>query len=66
MKLLMKKIYSNYPIEDDVIKLLTFNNLYFTDRTKLVPPDDSLILFDKSFLYIDGTSTHELKKSSWW
>ncbi len=36
--------------------LLTFNNLDFTDRTKLVPPDDSLILFDESFLYIDGTS----------
>ncbi|UZQ33113.1 MAG: hypothetical protein OHM56_03990 [Spiroplasma phoeniceum] len=39
MKLLTKKIYSsNYPIEDDAIKLLTFNNLDFTDRTKLVPP----------------------------
>ncbi len=62
MKLLTKKIYSNYPIEDDVIKLLTFNNLDFTDRTKLVPPDDSLILFDESFLYIDGTSPHEVKK----
>ena len=45
MKLLTKKIYSNYPIEDDAIKLLTFNNLDFTDRTKPVPPDDSLILF---------------------
>ncbi len=63
MKLLTKKIYSNYPIEDDAIKLLTFNNLDFTDRTKLVPPDDSLILFDESFLYIDGTSRpHEVKK----
>ncbi len=62
MKLLTKKIYSNYSIEDDAIKLLTFNNLDFTDRTKLVPPDDSLILFDESFLYIDGTSPHEVKK----
>lgn len=62
MKLLTKKIYSNYPIEDDIIKFLTFNNLDFNDRTKLVPPDDSLILFYESFLYIDGTSPHEVKK----
>ncbi len=61
MKLLTKKIYSNYPIEDDEIKLLTFNNLDFTDRTKPVPPDDSLILFDESFFYIDGTSPHDEK-----
>ncbi len=59
MKLLTKRIYSNYLIEDNVIKLLTFNNLDFTDRTKLVSPNDSLILFDESYLYIDGTSLND-------
>ncbi|KAI92357.1 hypothetical protein [Spiroplasma melliferum] len=61
MKLLTDKIYSNYPLEDDKVKVLTFKNLDFTDRTKPVPPDDSLILFDESFLYIDGTSPHDEK-----
>ncbi|KAI92566.1 hypothetical protein [Spiroplasma melliferum] len=62
MKLLTDKIYSNYPLEDEKVKVLTFKNLDFTDRTKPVPPDDSLILFDESYLYIDGTSPHDEKK----
>ncbi|AXF95767.1 spiroplasma plectrovirus-related protein [Spiroplasma phoeniceum P40] len=62
MKLLTDEIYSNYPLEDDKVKVLTFKNLDFTDRTKLVPPDDSVILFDESYLYIDGTSPHDEKK----
>ncbi|ALA98490.1 Spiroplasmavirus-related protein [Spiroplasma kunkelii CR2-3x] len=62
MKLLTDKIYSNYPLEDDKVKVLTFKNLDFTDRTKPVPPDDSVILFDESYLYIDGTSPHDEKK----
>jgi hypothetical protein len=61
MKLLTDKIYSNYPLEDNKIKVITFNHLDFTNRTKLVPPDDSLILFDESYLYIDGTSPHNEK-----
>ncbi|AXF96265.1 spiroplasma plectrovirus-related protein [Spiroplasma phoeniceum P40] len=40
MKLLTDEIYSNYPLEDDKVKVLTFKNLDFTDRTKPVPPDD--------------------------
>ncbi|ALA98289.1 Spiroplasmavirus-related protein [Spiroplasma kunkelii CR2-3x] len=55
MKLLTDKIYSNYPLEDDFY-------LDFTDRTKLVPLDDNVILFDESYLYIDGTSPHDEKK----
>ncbi len=62
MKLLTDEIYSNYPLEDDKVKVLTFKNLDFTDRTKPVPPDDSVILFDESYLYIDGTSPHDDKK----
>lgn len=61
MKLLAENIYSNYPIEDEDVKVLTFNNLDFKDRKKLVPPDDSLILFDESFLYLDGTSPDKEK-----
>ncbi|AXF96384.1 spiroplasma plectrovirus-related protein [Spiroplasma phoeniceum P40] len=56
------KIYSNYPLEDDKVKVLTFKNLDFTYRTKPAPPDDSVILFDESYLYIDGTSPHDEKK----
>ncbi len=62
MKLLIDEIYTNYPLEDDKVKILTFKNLDFTDRTKPVPPDDSVILFDKSYLYIDVTSPHDDKK----
>ncbi|ALA97833.1 Spiroplasmavirus-related protein [Spiroplasma kunkelii CR2-3x] len=62
IKLLTDKIYSNYPLEDDKVKVLTFKNLDFTDRTKPVPPDDSVILFDESYLYIDETSPHDEKK----
>ncbi len=62
MKLLTDEIYSNYPLEDGKVKVLTFKNLDFTDRTKPVPPDDSVILFDESYLYIDGTSPHDEKK----
>ncbi|ALA97401.1 Spiroplasmavirus-related protein [Spiroplasma kunkelii CR2-3x] len=62
MKLLTDEIYSNYTLEDDKVKVLTFKNLDFTDRTKPVPPDDSVILFDESYLYIDGTSPHDEKK----
>ncbi|WP_237237956.1 hypothetical protein [Spiroplasma citri] len=62
MKLLTDEIYSNYPLEDDKVKVLTFKNLDFTDRTKPAPPDDSVILFDESYLYIDGTSLHDEKK----
>ncbi|WP_053391391.1 hypothetical protein [Spiroplasma kunkelii] len=62
MKLLTDEIYSNYPLEDDKVKVLTFKNLDFTDRTKPAPPDDSVILFDESYLYIDGTSPHVEKK----
>lgn len=61
MKLLTENIYSNYPTEDQDVKVLTFNNLDFKDRKKLVPPDDSLILFDESFLYLDGTSSDKEK-----
>ncbi len=59
MKLLTKKIYSNYPLEYDKVKVLTFKNLDFIDRIKPVPPYDSLILFDEIFLYIYGTSNHD-------
>lgn len=62
MKLLTENIYSNYPIEEKGVKVLTFNNLDFKDRKKLVPPDDSLILFDESFLYLDGTSPDKEKE----
>ncbi len=62
MKLLTDKIYSNYPLEDEKVKVLTFKNLDFTDRTKPVPPYDSVILFDESYLYINGTSPRDDKK----
>ncbi|ALA98419.1 Spiroplasmavirus-related protein [Spiroplasma kunkelii CR2-3x] len=62
MKLLTDEIYSNYPLEDEKVKVLTFKNLDFTDGTKPVPPDYSVILFDESYLYIDGTSPHDEKK----
>nr|WP_167693730.1 hypothetical protein [Spiroplasma citri] len=51
MKLLTDEIYSNYPLKDDKVKVLTFKNLDFTDRTKPVPLDDSVILFDE-IIYI--------------
>ncbi|AXF95321.1 spiroplasma plectrovirus-related protein [Spiroplasma phoeniceum P40] len=38
MKLLTDEIYSNYPLEDDKVKVLTFKNLDFTDRTKTGSP----------------------------
>jgi hypothetical protein len=62
MKLLTENIYSNYPIQEEGVKVLTFNNLDFKDRKKLIPPDDSLILFDESFLYLDGTSPDKEKE----
>lgn len=62
MKLLTENIYSNYPIEEKGVKVLTFNNLDFKDRKKIIPPDDSLILFDESFLYLDGTSPDKEKE----
>lgn len=61
MKHKAEHVYSNFPVDDKHTKLLTFNNLDFTNRTKLVPPDDSLILFDESYLYVDGTSPHDEK-----
>lgn len=62
MKFLAENIYSNYPIDDKDVKVLTFNNLDFKDQKKLVPLDDSLILFDEIFLYLDGTSPDKEKQ----
>ena len=62
MKLLTNKIYSNYVLEYEKVKVLTFNNLDFTDRTELVPLDESLIPFDECYLCTYGISPHDEKK----
>lgn len=55
-------IFSNYPIDDEMrTKLITFKNLDFRDKKKMIPLDNSFIGFDESFLYIDGTNPKETK-----
>ena len=54
-------IYSNYPIESKTAKIVTFKNFDFNDNTKLIPPKNSFIAFDESFLYIDGTDPKNTK-----
>lgn len=61
MKLKTDSLYTNYPINDNKTKVITFRNFDFKDKTKLIPPTNSFIGFDESFLYIDGTSPKDTK-----
>lgn len=61
MKLKTDSLYTNYPIQDKKTKVITFRHFDFRDKTKLIPPSNSFIGFDESFLYIDGTSPKDTK-----
>ncbi len=54
-------VYTNYPINDKNTKIITFKHFDFNDKTKLIPPNNSFIGFDESFLYMDGTDPKTTK-----
>lgn len=61
MKLKTDSLYTNYPIQDKKTKIITFRHFDFRDKTKQIPPTNSFIGFDESFLYIDGTNPKDTK-----
>ncbi|QIA67488.1 hypothetical protein [Spiroplasma citri] len=55
-------VYSNYFINDEKIGVLGLNHLDFKNKKYKIPPDDSLILFDEIFLYMNGAKPEENNK----
>lgn len=62
IKLLINKIYNNYPIKNNLIIFLIFNNLKFTNKIKLAPLDNSLIYLMRFFYILIKINLIKLKK----
>ncbi|WP_233485572.1 hypothetical protein [Spiroplasma sp. ChiS] len=55
-------VYSNYFINDEKIGVLGLNHLDFKNKNYKIPSNDSLILFDEIFLYMNGAKPEENNK----